>query len=81
MVKIDGNFIRGAVTDELDRKIVRSIVSVCHSQGIRTVAECVESKEIYEQIQSLNIDYAQGFYIGAPKPIKNDIPQETALAS
>ena len=81
MVKIDGNFIRGAVTDELDRKIVRSIVSVCHSQDIKTVAECVESKEIFEQIMSLNIDYAQGFYIGAPKPISKNYPQETALAS
>ena len=81
MVKIDGNFIRGAVSDELDRKIVRSIVSVCHSQAIKTVAECVESKEIFEQIQLLNIDYAQGFYIGAPKPISKDFPHETALAS
>ena len=81
MVKIDGNFIRGAVNDELDRKIVRSIVSVCHSQGIKTVAECVESKEIYEQMLSLNIDFAQGFYIGAPKPVSQNYPQQTALAS
>ena len=81
MVKIDGNFIRGAVKDELDRKIVKSIVSVCHSQGIKTVAECVESKEIFEQIMQLDIDYAQGFYIGAPKPISKHYPQEAALAS
>lgn len=81
MVKIDGNFIRGAVNDKLDRKIIRSIVSVCHSQGIRTVAECVESKEIYQQMLSLNIDYAQGFYIGAPKPVSSSLRQETALAS
>lgn len=81
MVKIDGNFIRGAVTDKLDRKIVRSIVSVCHSQDIKTVAECVESKEIYDRIMSLNIDYAQGFYIGAPKPLSKHYPHETALAS
>lgn len=81
MVKIDGNFIRGAVDDELDRKIVRSIVSVCHSQGIKTVAECVESKEIYQQVLLLDIDYAQGFYIGAPKPISVNVPMETALAS
>jgi len=81
MVKIDGNFIRGAVTNDLDQKIVRSIVSVCHSQKIKTVAECVESKEIFEQVKKLNIDYAQGFYIGNPQQINKIAQVNTALAS
>ena len=75
MVKIDGNFVKGAVSSNLDRKIVRSIVSVCHSQSIKTVAECVETQQIFDQVKTLNIDYAQGFYIGNPvssKQVENN---------
>ncbi len=81
MVKIDGNFVKGAVSSNLDRKIVRSIVSVCHSQNIKTVAECVETQEIFDQVKSLNIDYAQGFYIGSPQSIHEHKAARTALAS
>ncbi len=71
MVKIDGNFVKGAVSSKLDQKIVRSIVAVCHSQNIKTVAECVENEQIFDQVKTLNIDYAQGFYIGNPQPLNN----------
>lgn len=64
IVKIDGDFVIGAVKNELDRKVVQSIVDVCHSQNILTVAESVETREIYDSVKELEIDYAQGYYVG-----------------
>ncbi|MDO9209061.1 MAG: EAL domain-containing protein [Sulfuricurvum sp.] len=36
--------------------------------GAASIAENVESAEIFAQLKELNIDYAQGFYIGKPSP-------------
>jgi EAL domain-containing protein (putative c-di-GMP-specific phosphodiesterase class I) len=33
----------------------------------KTVAEYVHSKEVYEVVKTLNIDYLQGFYLSEPR--------------
>jgi EAL domain-containing protein (putative c-di-GMP-specific phosphodiesterase class I) len=33
---------------------------------MKTIAEFVHSKEVYEKLQQLDIDYMQGFYIAKP---------------
>lgn len=35
--------------------------------GIETVAEFVNSREIYQIVENLGVDYVQGFYIDKPK--------------
>ncbi len=35
---------------------------------MQTIAEFVHSKEVYEKLLSLDIDYMQGYYIAAPSP-------------
>ncbi|MGL4483432.1 MAG: EAL domain-containing protein [Anaerovoracaceae bacterium] len=34
--------------------------------GIQTIAEFVESEEIFQKLQSLGVDYAQGYAIAKP---------------
>ncbi len=34
------------------------------------VAEFVSDEDIYESIKELDIEYAQGYYLGEPKPIE-----------
>ena len=34
--------------------------------NIKTIAEFVHSKEIFEKVKELGIDYSQGFYISEP---------------
>ena len=34
--------------------------------GIFTVAEFVHTRDVYELVQSLGIDYSQGFFLGEP---------------
>lgn len=35
--------------------------------NLKVVAEFVESKEILETLKTLNVDFAQGYYISEPK--------------
>jgi EAL domain-containing protein (putative c-di-GMP-specific phosphodiesterase class I) len=38
--------------------------------GIQTVAEFVESGEVLEALRAIGLDFAQGFGIGAPRPLQ-----------
>lgn len=47
--------------------------------GKQTVAEFVENKAILDKLESLGVDYAQGYYFGQPKPLAelvDDLSQE-----
>lgn len=35
--------------------------------GIKTIAEFVYSEEVFRKVQSLDIDYSQGFYFSEPR--------------
>jgi EAL domain-containing protein (putative c-di-GMP-specific phosphodiesterase class I) len=68
-LKIDMEFVRDINIDPTDREIVRSIVGIAHTLGKKTVAEGVESADVLETLRRLDVDYAQGFHLGAPAPI------------
>lgn len=63
-LKIDGGLVRNIVHERCDRTIVDLVNQVAHMMNMRTIAEFVENDQILEQLQRLNIDYAQGYAIG-----------------
>jgi diguanylate cyclase (GGDEF)-like protein len=67
-LKIDGTLIEKIDTDANSRIIVENIVNFSRKMGIKTIAEYVHSKKIYDIVRSLGIDYSQGFFLGEPKP-------------
>jgi EAL domain-containing protein (putative c-di-GMP-specific phosphodiesterase class I) len=68
-LKIDMEFVRDINEDPTDREIVRSIVGIAHTLGKETIAEGVENADVQQTLRELDVDYAQGFYIGSPAPI------------
>lgn len=66
IIKIDGMFIKNLDTDKNSIKIVETIVSLADKLGAKTVAEFVHNETIYHLVKTLNIDYSQGYYLGAP---------------
>ena len=68
-LKIDGNFIKDIITDDVNSIFVKSTIDIAHLSGIKTIAEYVETDEIRKIVQSLGADYAQGFGIGVPAPL------------
>lgn len=69
VLKIDGAFVRDLATDAGDLAMVRSMVEVARSLGMRTVAEYVESEAIRERLREIGVDYGQGWAIHAPCPM------------
>jgi len=65
-VKIDGSLICNIMTDPKHMIVVESIKNFASRLGAKTIAEFVSSEEIYTKLQSIGIDYAQGYYVGKP---------------
>lgn len=68
-VKIDGCFIKTLASNAKDYAIVKSIHDVCRVMGIETVAEFVENQDIIDRLESIGINYAQGYAIGRPQSL------------
>lgn len=67
-IKIDRSFVKRLLTSPDDTKIVRSIVDLAHALGIEAVAEGVETEEIWDVLEALGCDSAQGWYVSRPLP-------------
>jgi EAL domain-containing protein (putative c-di-GMP-specific phosphodiesterase class I) len=65
-VKIDGSMIKNIDTDQDMQEIVKTIVAFARRMGMKTIAEFVSSQAIFETVQSLGIDYSQGFLLHEP---------------
>ena len=68
-LKIDGQFIAQIAADPVDRSMVEAIGKVGRALGIATIAECVETAVVLEELKRLGVDYAQGYFIARPLPI------------
>jgi diguanylate cyclase (GGDEF)-like protein/PAS domain S-box-containing protein len=68
-LKIDGQFIAQIASDPVDRSMVEAISKVGRALGIATIAECVETAVVLEELKRLGVDFAQGYYIARPAPI------------
>jgi diguanylate cyclase (GGDEF)-like protein/PAS domain S-box-containing protein len=81
-LKIDGQFIGSVTTDVVDRSMVEAISHVGRTLGIATIAEKVESAEVFAELTRLRVDFAQGYYIAKPASIEclaSDIAARDAL--
>ena len=67
IIKIDGSLIKNIQTNRHNRSIVEMIVTFAKKQHIQTIAEFVESEEIFHIVQALGIDYSQGYAFGKPE--------------
>ena len=71
ILKIDGQFIKNMIEDELDLVMVKSINEIAHIMGKKTVGEFVENEEILLKLNEIGVDYGQGFYLDTPKPMSS----------
>jgi diguanylate cyclase (GGDEF)-like protein len=68
IVKIDGIYIKDIDVNKKSQVVTESILFFTHKIGVKTVAEFVHSAQVYEIVKSMGIDYAQGYFLGEPKP-------------
>ena len=70
ILKIDGQFISTIIDDPLAAAAVRCFVDVAGVVGLQTVAEHVESEAVLARVRSLGLDFAQGYLLHEPEPIR-----------
>lgn len=68
-LKIDGTFVKDIESDEIDFAMVESINRIGHVMGKKTIAEFVENERILALLDTIGVDYAQGYAISQPVPL------------
>jgi EAL domain-containing protein (putative c-di-GMP-specific phosphodiesterase class I) len=66
VVKIDGQYVRGAAAGAKPRAFLKAVASLCRELGVATIAEMVEDAATLAMIEACGIDYAQGYLFGRP---------------
>ncbi len=69
-LKIDRSFIKDVCKDGNDRQIVKTLISMAHSLGLKVIAEGVEEQQQLDQLDEFYCDEIQGFLLS--KPISSD---------
>lgn len=65
-IKIDGSIIKNILTDRLSYLVAKNIIGFAKEANIKTIAEFVSSREIYEALKELGVDKCQGNYFSPP---------------
>ncbi len=71
-LKIDGSFVKDIEENPIDRAMVESVNNIGHTMGMLTIAEYVHTQRIREMLSEMGVDYAQGFVISKPEPLKRE---------
>lgn len=69
-LKIDGLFVKDILEDKIDWTMVKAINEVGHVMNKKTIAEFVENQQIFDLLTTLGVNYAQGYGIAKPVPLK-----------
>ena len=72
-LKIDGSFVRDITTDPYSRSMVQAICGIGQTMGLSVVAEFVGDDETVALLKEIGVDFAQGFGIGKPVPLKETV--------
>ena len=67
ILKIDGSLIHNIQKDTSAYYMLKAIVDFSQSMQMQTVVEQVETKEELEVVESLGVDYVQGYFLGRPE--------------
>lgn len=69
IIKIDRGLISGISTDSNRRLFVRNTIDFAHQNGIRALAEGVETPDELRTVIDCGVDLIQGFYTGRPSDV------------
>jgi EAL domain-containing protein (putative c-di-GMP-specific phosphodiesterase class I)/GGDEF domain-containing protein len=70
LIKIDQSFVRRLSSDKDAAYIIEAAVMLAHNMGIKAIAEGVENQEVYEILDKIGCDMAQGYLISRPLSVE-----------
>lgn len=72
-IKFDRIVVHNIHMDSKKKSLVEGCLQFCKAEGIKAIAEGIESKEELEILIALGFDYGQGYYLQVPIAEKYDI--------
>jgi diguanylate cyclase (GGDEF)-like protein/PAS domain S-box-containing protein len=70
-LKIDGDYVRDLAASPMDRLVVEALVAIAQGMGKKTIAEYVPDDEVASLLQTIGVDYGQGYHFGRPRPVSD----------
>jgi EAL domain-containing protein (putative c-di-GMP-specific phosphodiesterase class I) len=67
-LKLDQSFVAGIGKNTKDRAIVKTIIDLSHTLGMKVIAEGVENIDQAEQLREMGCELAQGYHYKEPLP-------------
>jgi diguanylate cyclase (GGDEF)-like protein len=68
-IKIDKSFIGNLTKRHQSSAIISSVVTLARGLDMSVTAEGVETREQFERLRTLGVNFAQGYLLGRPVPI------------
>jgi EAL domain-containing protein (putative c-di-GMP-specific phosphodiesterase class I) len=65
-IKIDMSFVQGIGKDHNDEEIIKAIITLANSLGLKTIAEGVETNEQVSFLKEYKCGLMQGYYFSRP---------------
>jgi EAL domain-containing protein (putative c-di-GMP-specific phosphodiesterase class I) len=72
-LKIDGSFVKEIVEDSSLAAMVEAINHIGHILNLKTIAEFVKDDAIAERLRLMGVDFGQGYALGKPEPLKEQL--------
>jgi EAL domain-containing protein (putative c-di-GMP-specific phosphodiesterase class I) len=73
MLKIAKSFVDGLARGGREASFVRMIIELARTLGVTVIAEGIETREQVSALVALECDLGQGFYLGRPEPVQQDL--------
>lgn len=68
VIKIDRSFVMGCTDQKKNLVIIKAIIAMGHSLGIKVIAEGIETEAQLELMSTYGVDEAQGYFFKPPVP-------------
>lgn len=68
VVKTSRTFIRDILTSQFGATFIHFVVVLCRDVDVKVCLEGVEYKKGFDRVQSMGLDFIQGFLFGKPAP-------------
>jgi diguanylate cyclase (GGDEF)-like protein/PAS domain S-box-containing protein len=75
-LKIDGEFVAGAVHSRADAVIVEAVRHMAHGLDRAVIAEHCSDAALVDFLRRERIDFAQGYHLGRPEPLHEVLRRE-----
>ena len=73
-LKIDRGFIMDILSDDFDKNIVNTIITMAHGMNLKVIAEGVETQPQLDLLSEMSCDEIQGYLLSKPEPAEEITP-------